>query len=158
VSGAPLECQAPDQCHNQGTCSPATGICTDPPKVNGAPCDDGNMCTQTDTCQAGICIGGNPVVCGVLSQCTNAAACSPATGLCSDARKPNGTPCDDGDLCTQSDTCQDGICTGADPIVCAAAGRAISPAPSSCHGSVSDSAVPDGSPCDDGDLCTQTDT
>ncbi len=30
--------------------------------VDGTPCDDGNPCTQTDTCQAAVCAGGNPVL------------------------------------------------------------------------------------------------
>ena len=27
---------------------------------DGAACDDGDKCTQTDTCQAGVCEGSNP--------------------------------------------------------------------------------------------------
>ena len=32
-------------------------------KANGTGCNDGNACTQTDTCQAGTCTGANPVAC-----------------------------------------------------------------------------------------------
>src|SRR5207249_10891658 len=39
------------------------GTCSNPAKPNGATCDDGSACTRTDTCQAGTCIGTNPVVC-----------------------------------------------------------------------------------------------
>jgi len=30
---------------------------------NGTPCDDGNACKRTDTCQSGVCVGTNPVSC-----------------------------------------------------------------------------------------------
>ncbi len=49
-----------------GTCrrNPAHGICSNPNKANGASCNDGNLCSQTDTCQSGACTGTNSVVCG----------------------------------------------------------------------------------------------
>ncbi len=31
--------------------------------ANGTPCDDGNACTPTDTCQAGVCTGVSPSPC-----------------------------------------------------------------------------------------------
>jgi hypothetical protein len=40
-----------------GTCDLATGVCSNPLKASGAPCDDGDTCTQADICQAGICVG-----------------------------------------------------------------------------------------------------
>ena len=45
----------PDQCHNAGTCDPATGSCSYPAKPNGTACDDGNACTAGDVCNAGSC-------------------------------------------------------------------------------------------------------
>jgi len=48
---------------------------------DGTPCDDGNACTRTDVCQAGACVGGNPVDCVASDNC-HAAACDPATGQC----------------------------------------------------------------------------
>jgi len=49
---------------------PSTGDCLETYKGNGQPCNDGNACTQTDTCGAGeACIGSNPVVCTALDQC-----------------------------------------------------------------------------------------
>ncbi len=84
-----LVCTALDQCHVAGTCDPATGQCTNPLKPNGTACTDGNACTRTDTCQAGACVGGNPVVCTALDQCHVAGTCNPATGTCSNP--PNRT-------------------------------------------------------------------
>ena len=37
-----------------------------------------------------------------------AGTCHPATGQCSDPTKANGSPCDDADACTQTDSCIDG--------------------------------------------------
>ncbi|MFO0755122.1 MAG: LruC domain-containing protein [Byssovorax sp.] len=49
---------APDQCHDQGTCAPATGVCSAAPaKANGTSCDDGNSGTVNDICTNGTCAG-----------------------------------------------------------------------------------------------------
>ncbi|MEB2284500.1 MAG: hypothetical protein B6D46_03135 [Polyangiaceae bacterium UTPRO1] len=112
VGGNPVVCTPLDQCHDAGICNPGTGLCSQPPKANGAPCDDGDLCTQTDACGGGVCVGGNPVVCTPLDQCHDAGACDPATGLCSQPLAANGTGCDDGNLCTISDACSGGVCVG----------------------------------------------
>jgi cysteine-rich repeat protein len=54
----PVVCTAVDACHLPGTCSPATGLCSNLPKSNGASCDDGNRCTGADACLSGVCRGG----------------------------------------------------------------------------------------------------
>jgi cysteine-rich repeat protein len=120
VGSNPLVCTAADQCHAAGVCDLATGICSHPAMPDGTLCDDGDLCTQTDTCQAGVCIGTNPVVCTALDQCHLAGVCNPATGVCSDPQNDDDTPCDDGDLCTQTDTCQAGACAGSNPVICTA--------------------------------------
>lgn len=86
--------------------------------MDGTSCNDGSACTQTDTCQMGTCTGGNPVVCSALDQCHVAGTCDPMTGTCSNPNANNGTTCDDGDACTQTDTCQTGTCTGSSPVSC----------------------------------------
>jgi hypothetical protein len=85
---------------------------------DGTLCDDGDLCTRTDTCQNGTCVGSNPVVCTALDQCHNVGTCDPATGVCSNPPKPNDTACDDGNECTVNDTCQDGACTPGAPRNC----------------------------------------
>jgi hypothetical protein len=119
VGANPVVCTAVDQCHVAGTCDPATGACSNPEKANETACDDGNACTRADTCQAGVCVGANPVVCTAQGQCHVAGTCDPATGTCSNPLKANGTPCDDGNACTRTDSCLAGVCVGADPVVCA---------------------------------------
>ena len=110
----PILCPTPDQCHTAGTCDPATGVCSNPPKADGAGCDDGLSCTTGDSCQSGACIG-TPVVCTALDQCHLAGVCNPMTGQCSNVNKPDGFACDDGDSCTAGETCQAGACTGGAP-------------------------------------------
>ena len=50
--------------------------------MNGTTCNDGDACTQTDTCQLGMCVGGNPVMC-TADACHSAGTCNPADGTCS---------------------------------------------------------------------------
>jgi hypothetical protein len=147
-----------DQCHAAGVCDPTTGVCSNPPAADGVVCDDGDACTQADTCQAGACVGGDPVVCAALDQCHTVGACDPATGACSEPAVADGSACDDGDACTQADTCQAGACVGADRVVCAAldqchAAGVCDPATGAC----SDPLAVDGTECDDGDACTRLD-
>jgi hypothetical protein len=123
---AGVVCQAQDACHVAGTCDPNTGQCSNPAASDGTSCDDGNACTQVDRCQSGVCVGTHAVVCGASDQCHIAGSCDPSTGACTNPAAPNGTACNDGNACTPSDTCQNGACVGADPVVCTALDQ--------CHG------------------------
>src|SRR5438552_10713878 len=159
VGGNPVTCTALDQCHVAGTCDPASGACSNPSKTNGSACNDGNACTQTDTCQSGVCAGSNPVACSASDQCHNAGTCDPATGTCSNPAKTNGSACNDGNDCTQTDTCQSGSCVGSNPVVCSASDQ--------CHtagtcntstGVCSNPNASNGTSCSDGNACTGPDT
>jgi cysteine-rich repeat protein len=154
----PVVCPTPDQCHNPGTCAPATGICSNPPKTNGTTCNDANACTQTDTCQSGTCVGSNPVVCPTPDTCHNPGTCAPATGICSNPPKTDGTTCNDANKCTQTDTCQTGVCTGTNPIVCTASDQChIAGTCTPSTGLCTNPFQPNGTPCNDGAVCTITD-
>src|SRR6185437_11101312 len=109
VASSQVPCTPSDTCHVAGTCNPATGACSTPPAPDGTSCNDGNACTQLDTCQSGVCTGTNPVSCTPIDACHTATG-DPATGACSSAAAPDGTHCDDGNACTQLDTCQAGAC------------------------------------------------
>lgn len=159
IGANPIKCVATDQCHDIGTCNPTTGTCSNPLKANGSSCDDSNACTQLDTCQTGVCIGSMPTICTASDQCHTAGFCDAISGACTNPIKGNGTACNDGDACTKKDTCNAGVCTGANPVVCAAS--------DSCHdvgtcdsmtGLCSNPSKADGATCDDGDPCTQADT
>jgi N-acetylneuraminic acid mutarotase len=103
-------------------CSVAAGATTDGlcALFTGPVCDDSNACTQTDSCQAGVCMGSSPIPCAALDSCHTAGVCNPGTGLCSNPNQADSTSCDDGNPCTQTDACQAGACTGNNPVVCAA--------------------------------------
>jgi len=57
AGASPVVCSASDACHDVGTCAPATGVCSNPPVIDGSPCDDGSVCTTDDACTAGVCAG-----------------------------------------------------------------------------------------------------
>jgi MYXO-CTERM domain-containing protein len=100
----PIACPAPDQCHSMGTCNAATGVCSNPAKADSSSCDDGNACTQTDLCQAGLCTAGIPVVCSASDDCHDVGLCDTMAGACSNPAKADGTMCSLG-------ACQAGVCT-----------------------------------------------
>jgi hypothetical protein len=104
-------CSVDEDCPSAGPCISRTcgaaGLCVD--TVLAGPCSDGSLCTQGDTCQAGVCVGG-PVDCADSDACT-ADGCDPATG-CVHA-PADGPPCDDQDPCTVADACVAGACVGA---------------------------------------------
>jgi RHS repeat-associated protein len=78
--------------------------------ADGASCTDNNLCTQGDTCHSGLCVGGAPVTCTAPDACHDAPTCYYWTGCWIPPNKPDGTACDDGNVCTQSETCQAGSC------------------------------------------------
>jgi hypothetical protein len=159
IGANPVTCTAQDQCHTAGVCNPASGVCSNPNKADGTTCNDGSACTRTDTCQAGSCVGANPVTCTAQDQCHEVGACDPASGVCSNPSKADGSACTDGNACTQTDTCQAGACTGANPVTCTAQDQChtagvCNPASGVC----SNPSKADGSACTDSNACTQEDT
>ena len=84
--------EGPEQCDDgnnaNGDCCSAT--CTF--EATGSPCaDDGRVCTN-DQCNA--------------------------VGVCVHPNKPEGTTCEDGDLCTMNSMCVAGQCSGGGPVTC----------------------------------------
>ena len=158
AGGSPVVCVASDACHDVGTCAPATGVCSNPARPDGAACNDANACTTTDSCQSGACTGSNPVVCTAVDACHLAGTCASATGICSNPVAADGTLCTDGDACTQADGCVSGVCAGSNPVTCTASDPChdvgtCSPATGVC----SNPAKADGTLCDDGSSCTTND-
>lgn len=91
---------------SEGPC----GFCVRQP--DGVACDDGNPCTDGDACSNGAC-SGTPRVCGGGDSCTIASSvCDPAVGNCVLTPRPDGTPCDDQNICTEAETCRSGVCGG----------------------------------------------
>lgn len=154
TGASPVVCTAADACHTVGTCNPANGTCSSPVAANGTTCSDGNACTKTDSCQAGVCTGASPVVCTASDACHVAGTCNTATGTCSNPTAPNGTTCSDGNACTKTDSCQAGVCTGASPVVCTASDAChVAGTCNTANGTCSNPAAVDGASCSDGNAC-----
>ena len=146
-------------------CSVATGAATNGTcsLFTGTTCNDANPCTQTDTCQTGVCTGASPVTCSASDQCHTAGICSVATGVCSNPSKADGTGCNDANANTTGDVCTAGTCAGVDHCVgvtCSALDQCHTAGSCTDHatGACSNPAKANGAGCDDGTICTQTDT
>jgi hypothetical protein len=113
TAGRAVVCTASDQCHAAGTCDRQTGTCSNPDKIDGTACNDGNRCTTGDACRAGVCIAGTAVGCTASDQCHNAGTCDPATGACSNPPAENGRPCG-----APGQTCQNGACVTPTTSLC----------------------------------------
>ncbi|MBM4354850.1 MAG: hypothetical protein FJ109_13855 [Deltaproteobacteria bacterium] len=86
-------------------CDPKSGCVNTP--LSGVDCNDGNVCTLADHCEAGQCLG-TLINCDDGNPCTTD-TCAP-TGGCTYGF--NNASCDDGDPCTAADACQLGKCVG----------------------------------------------
>ena len=60
------------------------------PQADSTTCNDGDACTQTDTCSSGVCHGSNPVTCTASDQCHDVGTCNPADGSCSNPQLVRG--------------------------------------------------------------------
>eukprot|EP01060_Flectonema_neradi_P017203 TRINITY_DN2404_c0_g1_i3.p1 TRINITY_DN2404_c0_g1~~TRINITY_DN2404_c0_g1_i3.p1 ORF type:complete len:3065 (+),score=476.76 TRINITY_DN2404_c0_g1_i3:8019-17213(+) len=104
------------QCMSSSTtCDRNTGMCIQSePLLDGTTCTDYNVDTVLDSCQAGGCVGFlscSGVTCIPKNQFCYIPRCSP-DGECIQTISPNGTPCDDYNYLTVSDSCLNGICVG----------------------------------------------
>jgi cysteine-rich repeat protein/YVTN family beta-propeller protein len=132
-----LYCNGPDQCGG-GTCSlhgpdPCSGgpECADTCNeatdtcftTAGTPCAaDGSVCTLDQCDGAGACThppGNAGTICRIdAGDCDVAEVCDGANASCpADGFEPNGTGCNDGIVCTISDQCTAGTCSGS-PLTC----------------------------------------
>ena len=102
---ANFECRAASgQCDVAEVCDGINGDCPNDAVVpNDTPCNDANACTQSDSCQSGVCTGANATMCNDIDECHEAGTCDPTNGQCRHQRKP------DGSLCTNG-ICQDAKC------------------------------------------------
>ncbi len=109
-----LECQKDSDCDDLNPCT--IDFCTDNechqvdfPK--DTPCSDGDPCTIGDACDAGLCVGRQKD-CSAFDGPCNQGACDTDIGECGPQPRTDGTSCDDGQWCTETDSCQAGACVG----------------------------------------------
>ncbi len=121
--------------------------------VAGVPCDDGSICTQTDKCLAGNCVGGNNLDCNDNDPCT-ADGCDPFTG-CTHSPASDAVCTDDGNPCTL-DQCQAGQCVHKpnEGGACTDDGKPCTV--DVCKNGICTHDIGSG-PCDDGNPCTEND-
>ncbi len=103
--GDPADCDDNNAC-TEDLCSGETGCSYQP--IEGG-CDDDNACTTNDTCLDGACQPGAPLTCGDPNDPCQTSSCDPQAGCMVEIFEG---PCDDGNVCTENDTCTQGICTG----------------------------------------------
>ncbi len=146
---SPKPCYPVGDCQVGAACDPATGACTPVLADDGAPCDDGDACTLTDTCLQGACASGTLLTCDPAPACRQPGVCDPGTGNCAYAPVDDGSACDDGNALNGADACSAGGCVGA-PCTCA--GENVC-----CNGCLP---ITEHQAwlCDDGDACTAWDT
>ncbi len=131
-------------------CDVGRGLCVQVAVGDGTPCDDGNECTTSSLCGAGLCLPAADawLECFDANPCTTD-DCDPDQGCV--FRPVAGGPCDDGDPCTEGDHCQDGACVPGQDICPAQCGNG------SCQttkGEDCASCPLDCGPCSDG--CTES--
>jgi hypothetical protein len=97
-----MDCDDDNVCTDD-LCDPAVG-CTH--TFNTVPCYDEDICTITDKCNLGVCVGSGLMPCTDGNPCTDD-SCSPGAGC---EFVPNDEVCDDGNECTDGDYCTQGIC------------------------------------------------
>ena len=110
TGGPAVDCDDENICTDD-SCNPVVGCVHTP---NYGPCDDDNLCTDQDICLGAVCKGGLQVQCHDENPCTDD-SCDPGSGC---VFTTNVAPCDDEDLCTLVDFCQDGQCVGEEEMPC----------------------------------------
>ena len=148
---APAPCNDNNACTDD-SCNPATGCVFTQNNANA--CTDNDVCTTSDVCQGGVCLGQNPVLCSPDANLCTTEACAPATGLCGSF--DNTIACNDGNACTTGDACGGGACQpGSVPQDCndtnACTNDSCDPASGCVHTNTT-------APCNDGNACTTVDT
>lgn len=153
----PKDCSAAGDACNSGVCDTTTKACAKKPKAAGTACDDGDYCKTDDKCDnAGKCVGGPARVCPSNSAKCQVGSCNAAVSKCLLVSAKDGSGCNDGNSCTQTDVCAKGTCTGGNEKKCAS---------DACNTGVcnTSSGVCDLKPkadktaCSDGNACTTPD-
>ncbi len=137
---------------------------------NTSPCNDGNQCTIGDTCNGGVCLGGDPLPCNDNNDCT-ADSCSPAEGCvftdlgcdCNSDQDcvelDDGNPCNGVLVCNKNFIPYQCITDPGTVVTCQIPiGKDAACADAVCNqdtGGCDVIAKNEGGPCNDQDVCTE---
>ena len=151
---------ADSDCTPEQVCDGATGECIDipvPECTADADCAPGCESCVDGACEAipGACCTNadcpsSAPVCSEASVCTNCEV-DPFSQQCVTLCEGEGTPCDDGNFCTVSDTCTDGVCRGSVRDCSVAGGPCSIGVCNDDSDACEPLSIPDGTPCSDGE-------
>ena len=121
----PPQCTSDDECWEirgevdlnecaTWVCDEELGACVEEDLDDETPCDVENKCVAS-VCHEGICEPGEEMQCDDENPCTKD-KCNPESGECE--YLPAEAECEDGDLCTVGDWCEDGMCQTGEPLNC----------------------------------------
>ena len=149
-----FECLTDDDCQGLAVAIPAckvvvcdAGSCAQVDASEGTPCHTVTPCKEPGVCEEGVCLEPD-ITCEDGDPCTGA-ACDPEVGCLFEPL--DGVPCDDGDLCTVTDLCVDGICLGEGYVACDDGNPCTLDLCDKWYGCAHEDLQ---GPCDDGDPCT----
>lgn len=156
--GYPADCNDYNPC-TVDKCVPEEGGCTFKP-LNLVKCSDGNVCTDDDVCDNGVCVG-------ILADCDDKNPCTndfcSKSGFCAHealTSSPNDPECSDGKACTENDHCEKGTCVGF-AVVCESDDNPCTsdfcnPKTGKCDFSFAPGACNDSNPCTQFDTCKES--
>ncbi len=161
-SGTPLDCSHLDDVCTVGVCNTTSGLCEALPVNDNGACDDADLCTTSDVCAGGTCVG-TAVDCSGLNDSCNVGVCQPGTGSCQSEPTNEGGSCNDGNTCTTNDICTSGTCAGDLAPGCQ---TCVTAAECDDTNPCTDDSCPAGAcvhttnaaACNDGNACTTADT
>ncbi|HOX43229.1 MAG TPA: VCBS repeat-containing protein [Myxococcota bacterium] len=109
------ECDLPADCEDGNPCTEHLCLeraCDTIRLEDGEPCPDGVFCNGAETCQGGVCVGGDAPDCAELDDDCHQGSCDAASDACVAVTRPDSYECDDHLFCTILDACQAGVCQG----------------------------------------------
>lgn len=135
-------------------CIPQTGVCVPANVLAGSSCADGNLCSGTERCLAGLCtVPGTRSFAQTREIGARRRDANPAGNV------QNGTSCADADLCDGAEVCTGGVCAAAGvPVICDDGNPCTTNTCSPANGACSFPPLISGSTCADGILCNGAET
>jgi hypothetical protein len=142
-------CTLFDFCNSDGFCASEGSL------EDGSICEDASLCGGSGVCTQGFC-AGDPASCDGFGDLCHSATCDVESGNCVTSTLEDGTPCDDGGICTDPGECKDGECI-LPPRDCSefAGPCLVANCSPELRGGCYSSPKKDGTACDDTNGCTE---